>query len=215
MCVLYIMKSWHPFEENSCYSFVFTPLISVQNPWNIYKLSINIWLQWPWIWRKSLKAFLRYRIHRIGGPSDLWPPKSIQDHPWIQVDLYTKFEESTSRRFRDIMFSNMKQTNVTSQWPWPLTFDRQNLISSSLSHSEHLCKDLPRPRYFLTVWGFLLWLTQSETRNGSFFDFFDFVQRKKEKKREEKKMKWPAGVVLCEPPHQYVYVCTLNVSKNE
>ncbi len=24
-----------------------------------------------------------------------------------------------------------------SQWPWPLTFDRQNLISSSLSDSEH------------------------------------------------------------------------------
>ncbi len=74
--------------------------IPSRRSWNIYKLSINIWLQWPCpltcdlqnpirsslspsgplyqIWRNSLKAFLRYRIHRIGGPSDLWPPKSNQ-----------------------------------------------------------------------------------------------------------------------------------------
>ncbi len=105
--------------------------------WNIYKLSINIWLQWPCpltcdlqnlnrsslspsrplyqIWRNSLKAFLRYHIRRIGGPWDLWPPQGL---------------------FRDIMFSNMSQTYVTSQWPWPLTFDLPNLISSSLSHSK-------------------------------------------------------------------------------
>ncbi len=88
------------------------------------------------IWRNSFMAFLRYRIHRIGGLGDLWPPKSNQVLS-PSGPFHNKFEKSTSRCFQDIMFSNMVQT---SQWPWPSTYDCQNLFSSSLSHSEHLCK---------------------------------------------------------------------------
>ncbi len=144
------MKSWQPFKENSCYSFVFAPFLTVQNygpdtsditvtltfdlqnlidssishswplyfkleqilsrrSWNIYKLSINIWLQWPcpltrdlqnlkrsslspsgpWyqILRNSLKAFPRYYVLKHGPDKrdvtvkltfGLWPPKSHQ-----------------------------------------------------------------------------------------------------------------------------------------
>ncbi len=42
------------------------------------------------------------------------------------------------------MFSNLAQTNVTSQWPWHLTYDPQNLISSSLRTFVQSLKKIPQ-----------------------------------------------------------------------
>ncbi len=99
MCVLHTVKSWQPFEANTFYSFVFAPLIIVQN----YGLVMS---QWPWpltydlqnqinssmshsgplyqTGTNSIKVFPEYlqakykHLAAVTLPFDLWPPKSIQ-----------------------------------------------------------------------------------------------------------------------------------------
>ena len=55
------------------------------------------------------------------------------------VNICAKFERILSGRFlRKNIHEAKKKVLVWLLWPWPLTFNPQNLISSSLSPTEHL-----------------------------------------------------------------------------
>lgn len=65
-----------------------------------------------------------------------WPltPKSWSVHSWVQTAVFPQFEETPSRCSWDIGFMRMRQLQGHRH------LDHQNLISSLLSPSGHLCK---------------------------------------------------------------------------
>ena len=70
---------------------------------------------------------------------DLWPPQIYLVHPWVKADMFAEFKAIPSHHSRDIVFTRRGRTDLGSQLPWILTFDQQNLFSSSMSPGELFC----------------------------------------------------------------------------
>ena len=69
-----------------------------------------IYSSFLWLWPKNVVS--------EHSELDLWPLKSV--HPWVQVDICTKFEESLPRSCWGF-FGHENGTDMKPQWPWPLT----------------------------------------------------------------------------------------------
>lgn len=108
--------------------------------WNIFltmfkltvKSKIRSSLSRSWhlcqICRNSLTAFFRYRFHnrQCHRACDLWPPQFDQ----FILEFMSMSPQGTLEmaRSRDVRLQ------------WPLTFNHQNLISSSVSVHRYLCQ---------------------------------------------------------------------------
>lgn len=104
--------------------------------------------------------FLSYGLKCVTLTFDLWPQKLWLAHPWVKMNIYSRFVGTPSGRSWHGAFSRPKACTVRSQWPWPLTFDHPIVISSSLPLSEclyQMCDGSPSGRSWYIVfegtWG--------------------------------------------------------------
>ncbi len=139
------MKIWQPLEESSCYSFVFAPLIPVKN-FGLDTSDITVTLtfdlcpsksnQFIHVSQYSVEALLKYLHAKYKHLAAVTLPFDLQN--LIRSSL------SHSKHLCKVWKENLKaflrfhvyrhNVNMRLLWPWHLTHDPQNLISSSVSH---------------------------------------------------------------------------------
>ena len=68
------------------------------------------------------------------------PVRSLSPLTYDLNHFIFELEEILWRQTWDIMFKRPKTCFVRTPWPWTLTFNHPNLISSSVSRSEHFFK---------------------------------------------------------------------------